>query len=89
MRPGIEPASSWILVGFISAEPRQELPLSFSSDQSGWRFIHFIDLKEPVFGLIVFSYCFQFSISSVSISLFIISFLLLTLKEVTLLLRVF
>ena len=24
-RPGIEPASSWILVRFISAEPRQEL----------------------------------------------------------------
>ena len=25
-RPGIEPASSWILVGFISAVPRRELP---------------------------------------------------------------
>ena len=28
-RPGIEPATSWFLVGFISAVPRQELP-SFS-----------------------------------------------------------
>ena len=26
-RPGIEPASSWILVGFISAVPQQELPI--------------------------------------------------------------
>ena len=25
--PGIEPASSWMLVGFVSAEPWQELPL--------------------------------------------------------------
>ena len=25
VRPGIEPASSWILVGFISAEPQWEL----------------------------------------------------------------
>ena len=25
-RPGIEPASSWILVGFITAELQQELP---------------------------------------------------------------
>ena len=25
-RPGIEPASSWILVSFVSAEPRWELP---------------------------------------------------------------
>ena len=25
MRPGIEPASLWILVRFISAEPQQEL----------------------------------------------------------------
>ena len=26
-RPGIEPASSWILVGFVSAAPQWELPL--------------------------------------------------------------
>ena len=26
MRPGIEPASSWILVRFVTAEPQQELP---------------------------------------------------------------
>ena len=25
-RPGIEPVSSWILVGFVSPEPQQELP---------------------------------------------------------------
>ena len=25
-RPGIEPMSSWILVGFVTAEPRRELP---------------------------------------------------------------
>ena len=25
MRPGIEPASSWILVGFVTAEPQREL----------------------------------------------------------------
>ena len=25
-RPGIKPASSWMLVRFVSAEPRQELP---------------------------------------------------------------
>ena len=28
-RPGIEPSSSWILVRFITAEPRQELPKLF------------------------------------------------------------
>ena len=27
VRPGIEPASSWILVGLITSEPQQELPL--------------------------------------------------------------
>ena len=27
VRPGIKPASSWILVGFVSAEPRWELPM--------------------------------------------------------------
>ena len=26
MRPGIEPVSLWMLVRFLSAEPRQELP---------------------------------------------------------------
>ena len=26
VRPGMEPASSWILVGFVTAEPQQELP---------------------------------------------------------------
>ena len=26
MRPGIEPASSWILVGFVTTEPQRELP---------------------------------------------------------------
>ena len=25
-RPGIEPVSSWLLVGFMSAEPQQQLP---------------------------------------------------------------
>ena len=30
-RPGIEPVSSWILVGFVTSEPQQELPVSFSS----------------------------------------------------------
>ena len=29
MRPGIKPASSWILVVFIFAGPRQELPQIF------------------------------------------------------------
>ena len=28
-RPGIETTSSWILVRFVSAEPRQELPFQF------------------------------------------------------------
>ena len=28
-RPGIEPASSWIVVRFVSAEPRRKLLLSF------------------------------------------------------------
>ena len=28
-RPGTEPASSWILAGFVSAAPRQELPSPF------------------------------------------------------------
>ena len=29
-RPGIEPASSWILVGFFTAKPQQELPFFLS-----------------------------------------------------------
>uniref|UniRef100_A0A8W4FP60 Nitrilase 1 n=1 Tax=Sus scrofa TaxID=9823 RepID=A0A8W4FP60_PIG len=29
-RPGIQPASSWMLVRFISTEPQQELPRAFS-----------------------------------------------------------
>ena len=29
VRPGIKPASSWILIGFVSAEPQRELPLVF------------------------------------------------------------
>ena len=29
VRPGIEPATSWFPVGFVSAVPRQELPLLF------------------------------------------------------------
>ena len=38
MRPGIERTSSWILVRFVSAEPRQELleiPLK-KERQKGW-----------------------------------------------------
>ena len=35
MRPGIEPASSWILVRFVSTEPQWDLPMNFS----------FIDMK--------------------------------------------
>ena len=33
-RPEIEPSSSWILVGFVTTEPQQELPLlrSFQKD---------------------------------------------------------
>ena len=29
MRPRIKPASSWILVGFISGEPQQKLLITF------------------------------------------------------------
>ena len=29
VRPGIKPSSSWILVGFVSAAPQQELPRPF------------------------------------------------------------
>ena len=28
VRPGIEPASSWMLVGFVTTEPRQEFQRS-------------------------------------------------------------
>ena len=30
-RPGMEPASSWLLVGFVTAKPRRELPYGFLS----------------------------------------------------------
>ena len=30
VRPGIEPASLWILVGFVPAEPHQELQVTFT-----------------------------------------------------------
>ena len=36
VRPGIEPTSSWMLVRFVSAEPR-------------WELFHFILFKPPVF----------------------------------------
>ena len=29
VRPGIKPASSWILVGFLTAGPQRELPINF------------------------------------------------------------
>ena len=32
VRPGIEPSSSWILVGFITTEPQWELPIILSFD---------------------------------------------------------
>ena len=32
VRPGIEPTSSWILVGFITTEPQQELQGNISKD---------------------------------------------------------
>ena len=32
VRPGIDPSSSWILVRFITAEPKQELPKALISD---------------------------------------------------------
>ena len=35
VRPGIEPASSWILVRFVTTEPQWDLPMNFS----------FIDMK--------------------------------------------
>ena len=34
-RPGIEPMSSWILVGFVSATPQQELPILISNTNKG------------------------------------------------------
>ena len=33
MGPGIEPASSWIPVGLVTAEPQQELPNQISCDR--------------------------------------------------------
>ena len=47
MRPRIEPATSWFLVGFVSAAPRWELHpvlLSFPSCQP---FLHFVPLPPP------------------------------------------
>ena len=39
VRPGIEPTSSWILVGFISDEPQQELLKSYILIWT-WHFFH-------------------------------------------------
>ena len=37
-RPGIEPVSPWLLVGFITTEPRQELPcVSFTEQLSDFK----------------------------------------------------
>ena len=36
--PGIEPESSWILVGFITAEPQGELPFYVILDVELWNF---------------------------------------------------
>ena len=33
MRPGIQPATTWFLVGFVSASPGQELPGQISKGQ--------------------------------------------------------
>ena len=35
-RPGIEPESSWILVGFVTTEPRWELPEHFLMNEEIW-----------------------------------------------------
>ena len=54
-RPGIEPASSWILVQFIIAEPQQELPMHlwfyvwfFMSDFMWYSLLHRISVSYDI-----------------------------------------
>ena len=54
-RPGIKPVSSWILVRFIFAEPRQELPTYFSLFLFSFLFLLFF-----FFFFFFFSFFFHF-----------------------------
>ena len=40
LRPGIKPASSWILVGFVTAKPQRELPKTKAE-------LHLVALNSP------------------------------------------
>ena len=52
VRPGMEPTSSWILVGFVSTEPQQELPIYFLKIIFGCAFSRHVEVPgtgvEPV-----------------------------------------
>ena len=50
MRPGIKPESSWILVGFVTTEPQQELSLFLLS---------FLLIKEAMM-VLFFGFTFSF-----------------------------
>ena len=57
MRPGIEPSTSWFLVGFISPAPRLEcLPVFFNLSFS---FFHFLSLSVSV-SFFLFPFFFYF-----------------------------
>ena len=67
-RPGIEPVSSWMLVRFVSTEPRQELhtvvllciPLLPNGDE---HLIHFLAIQVSSFFLLFLSFCLYLSCS--------------------------
>ena len=52
-RPGIEPASSWILVRFVSVLPQQELPLILFLKFGVWEFDHWLCCKEGLVSLVL------------------------------------
>ena len=54
MRPGIKPASSWILVGFVTADPKQDL--------LGTIFMIKVTLYEKKIIKILFKWCLHKSI---------------------------
>ena len=46
VRPGIEPASSWILVGFVSTETRREFPIGLRKMRYIYTMEYYSTIKE-------------------------------------------
>ena len=67
-RPGIKPTSSWILVGFVSAEPWRELPNQY------FPVLYLYYTLLPCLSFIIFSYMFFSMFILISVSFYCLNF---------------